>query len=185
MLQTPRLLLLPLSRALIERRLQEEAFEHVLATPDGPLPVTFTAQWPGDPLPLFPAKLERLIGAGLAEAPGSFVAVTRADGRAVGQLGGKGGVDAHGAVEIGYGFAPADWGQGYATEAVRALTAHFLQEPGVRTVTAQTAVANPASRRVLEKCGFRQTGTAWDEEDGDLLTWAVTPTTLTNGYSIE
>jgi RimJ/RimL family protein N-acetyltransferase len=94
-------------------------------------------------------------------------------------------VDAQGAVEIGYGFAPADWGQGYATEAVRALTAHFLQESGVRTVTAQTAVANPASRRVLEKCGFRQTGTAWDEEDGDLLTWAVTPATLTNGYSIE
>ncbi len=185
MLQTPRLLLLPLSRSLIERRLQEEAFEHMMATPAGPLPVTFTVQWPGDPLPLFPAKLERLSRAGLEEVPGSFVAVTRADSRAVGQLGGKGSVDAQGAVEIGYGFAPSEWGRGYATEAVRALTAHLLREPGVRTVTAQTAVANHASRRVLEKCGFRQTGTAWDEEDGDLLTWAVMPATLTNEYSIE
>lgn len=91
---------------------------------------------------------------------------------AVGQLGTIGPPDAQGAVEIGYGLNPAAWGRGYATEAVAALTAHLLQREGVRAVTAQTALSNRASERVLEKVGFIRTGRGWNEEDGELTTWA-------------
>ncbi|MFC4639871.1 GNAT family N-acetyltransferase [Deinococcus hohokamensis] len=169
-LVTPRLLLLPLSRALLEARLRQDTFTLSCAAPDGPLEVTFPAEWPGDPLPSFPGKLARL-SAQQQEVGGSFVAVTRQTPTAVGQLGVKGSPTADGVQEIGYGFNPAVWGQGYATEAVAALAGHLLAEPGIRAVSAQTAVTNVASARVLAKTGFVQTGTAWDEEDGDLLVW--------------
>ena len=50
------------------------------------------------------------------------------------------------------------WGQGYATEAVRALIDHAFGELGHETLQAGARVSNPASRRVLEKCGFQWTG---------------------------
>lgn len=166
---TPRLLLLPLIRPMLEARLRQETFVLTCAAPGGLLEVAFGAQWPGDPLPLFPAKLAGLGQQG-QEVSGAFVAVTRQTPAAVGQLGTKGRPQA-GVQEIGYGFTPQVWGQGYATEAVAALSDFLLTRPGVGTLSAQTAVANAASARVLQKTGFVQTGTDWDAEDGDLLVW--------------
>jgi ribosomal-protein-alanine N-acetyltransferase len=104
---------------------------------------------------------------------GTYTVVERATGEAVGMVGTKGGPDADGAQEIGYGVNPSAWGRGYATEAVRALVAHLLSDDEIRTVTALTATGNVASQRVLEKLGFVRTGTAWSEEDGDLIAWAT------------
>lgn len=59
-----------------------------------------------------------------------------------------------GTVELGYGvFLPFE-GQGYATEAVAAMSAWCLNQPEVNCVMAETEPENTASRRVLEKCGF-------------------------------
>ncbi|MDV6374305.1 GNAT family N-acetyltransferase [Deinococcus arenicola] len=169
-LSTPRLWLLPLTRPMIIARLEGQDFMLVCGTPDGPLEVFFPAEWPGDPLGAFPFFLTQTDRAG--EMPGDFVAVSRADLRAIGQLGSKGKPNAAGELEIGYGLNPSVWGQGLATEAARALVAHLHARPDVQTVTAQTALHNRASERVLEKLGFVRTGKGWDKEDGDLTVWA-------------
>jgi RimJ/RimL family protein N-acetyltransferase len=60
--------------------------------------------------------------------------------------------------EIGYWLGAAHWGQGYATEAARAVIDHAFTELGHEALQAGARVSNPASRRVLEKCGFQWTG---------------------------
>ena len=62
--------------------------------------------------------------------------------------------------EIGYWFGVPFWGHGYATEAVRALIDHAFEIGGDQALVAGSRVSNPASRRVLEKCGFQWTGVA-------------------------
>jgi RimJ/RimL family protein N-acetyltransferase len=53
--------------------------------------------------------------------------------------------------EVGYWIGRKFWGQGIATAALRL----FLQELKERPLYAHVAKHNIASRRVLEKCGFR------------------------------
>jgi RimJ/RimL family protein N-acetyltransferase len=60
--------------------------------------------------------------------------------------------------EIGYWLGIPFWGNGYATEAARAVIDHAFVDLGHEMVVAGTRVSNPASRRVLEKCGFQWTG---------------------------
>jgi RimJ/RimL family protein N-acetyltransferase len=60
--------------------------------------------------------------------------------------------------EIGYWLGTPYWGRGYATEAARALIDHAFDDLQLERLTAGARVSNPASRRVLEKCGFQWTG---------------------------
>ncbi len=60
--------------------------------------------------------------------------------------------------EIGYWLGVNHWGQGYATEAVRAVIDYAFTELGHESLQAGARVTNPASRRILEKCGFQWTG---------------------------
>ncbi len=60
--------------------------------------------------------------------------------------------------EIGYWLGVPFWGKGYATEAARAVIDHAFGELGYDTLLAGARVSNPASRRVLQKCGFQWTG---------------------------
>ncbi len=64
--------------------------------------------------------------------------------------------DAH--PEIGYWLGVPFWGNGYATEAARALIDHGFRDRGHSMLLGAARVSNPASRRVLEKCGFEWTG---------------------------
>ena len=61
--------------------------------------------------------------------------------------------------EIGYWVRGADWGSGYATEAVRTLC-RFAFEHGVRRVTIQTDIGNVPSARVALRAGFSFEGIA-------------------------
>ena len=61
------------------------------------------------------------------------------------------------APEIGYWLGVPFWGQGYATEAARAVIDYAFEEFGSTELRAGARVVNPASRRVLEKCGFQWT----------------------------
>jgi RimJ/RimL family protein N-acetyltransferase len=54
--------------------------------------------------------------------------------------------------EVGYRIGQGHWGKGIATAALFQLLAEVTERPLYATVAAH----NPASRRVLEKCGFRQ-----------------------------
>lgn len=60
--------------------------------------------------------------------------------------------------EIGYWLGVKFWGRGYATEAVRALIDFAFTELEHEALQAGARVTNPASRRILEKCGFQWTG---------------------------
>lgn len=82
--------------------------------------------------------------------------------------------DADGRFELGFGVAPAVHGQGVMTRAIAELLP-ILSALALGEVTANTSFDNPASQRVLERNGFRQTGTKDDPEDGQLICWAATP----------
>ncbi len=60
--------------------------------------------------------------------------------------------------EIGYWLGVKHWGKGYATEAVRAVIDHIFTGLDHEALQSSARVTNPASRRVLEKCGFQWTG---------------------------
>jgi RimJ/RimL family protein N-acetyltransferase len=60
--------------------------------------------------------------------------------------------------ELGYWLGVAYWGRGFATEAVRALIDHAFGDLEHEALISGARVNNPASRRVLEKCGFQWTG---------------------------
>lgn len=60
--------------------------------------------------------------------------------------------------EIGYWLGAKFWGHGYATEAVHAVIDHAFADLDCEALAAGARVTNPASRRVLEKCGFQWTG---------------------------
>ena len=60
--------------------------------------------------------------------------------------------------ELGYWLGVPHWGRGLATEAARALIDHAFGDLEHDTLISGARVNNPASRRVLEKCGFQWTG---------------------------
>ena len=80
--------------------------------------------------------------------------------RAVGAGGFHGAPGADGAIEISYAMLPSFREQGLATEAVEGLLGWAFSDPKVKSVRARTPAHLAASRRVLEKTGFRQTGEA-------------------------
>ena len=89
-------------------------------------------------------------------------------GERIGELCFKG-LSSDGIVEIGYGLLPEFWGNGYASEAVIAMTEWASKQPGVKMIEAETDVGNIASQRVLEKAGFVPTGRTGEE--GPRFVW--------------
>jgi ribosomal-protein-alanine N-acetyltransferase len=71
-----------------------------------------------------------------------------------------------GAWELSYGFRRDRWGRGYASEAARAVVRYGFQTMRVARIVADVDAANPASSRVLEKCGFVRMG---ELDDGRLV----------------
>lgn len=57
--------------------------------------------------------------------------------------------------EIGYHIAKQYANQGYATEAVNLFIAYLQNKGGLKEIYGVALSTNKASRRVLEKCGFK------------------------------
>lgn len=74
-----------------------------------------------------------------------------------GVIGSAGLSENDGQPEVGYWIARDYWGQGYATEAARAVL-RIARTLGHTRLTAAHFVDNPASGRVLRKLGFVPTG---------------------------
>ena len=69
--------------------------------------------------------------------------------------------------DFGYRFARRFWGMGYASEAGRAALNHGIESLGFKDIYAMTDIDNGASRRVLEKLGFKYIETFdYDAEPG-------------------
>ena len=60
---------------------------------------------------------------------------------------------------LGYWLGVDVWGQGYATEAARAILQYGFETLGLHRIEAGHYPRNPASGRVLEKIGMRLEGT--------------------------
>jgi len=60
--------------------------------------------------------------------------------------------------EVGYWLAKPYWGQGIMTAVVQRVCMHGIDEFGLVKITAHVFSHNPASARVLEKCGFQEEG---------------------------
>jgi RimJ/RimL family protein N-acetyltransferase len=104
---------------------------------------------------------------------GPLQIVRRDTAEVIGGIGFFGPPTATGTLTIGYGVAPEAEGHGFTTEAVRALIVHARRTGRVRRIVADTAPDNVASQRVLEKAGFRCTGS-----DDDARRYAIDVTPL-------
>ncbi len=70
-----------------------------------------------------------------------------------------------GSAELGYWIGKPYWGQGFATEASRALMGYGFAKGGIKRFTCCHFTDNPGSARVAAKLGFRSLGpcTGWCE----------------------
>lgn len=90
--------------------------------------------------------------------PSSWAVVLRDTGRVVGSIGFMWVSPENASAEVGYSYARPVWNRGIATEALRAvLDSAFLSLP-LNRIEAQRDLRNPASGRVMEKCGMIREG---------------------------
>jgi RimJ/RimL family protein N-acetyltransferase len=81
----------------------------------------------------------------------------RADGRLIGGIGLR--IERqHLHAELGYWIGVPYWGNGYATEAARAMIRYGFEELKLHRIFASHFKNNPASRRILEKIGMHHEG---------------------------
>ena len=105
----------------------------------------------------YPCTLEAARGwIALRTQPGAttYAITRRDDGVFLGAIGFGGLPEMPG---VGYWVGRPYWNQGYATEALQLVTAH-ARRLGAKGLQAETFPENPASARVLAKCGFRERG---------------------------
>jgi RimJ/RimL family protein N-acetyltransferase len=114
------------------------------------------------PHPYSEEDARNFISSRLAEpdpnAPETRFAITL---RSSGQLCGGIGLcleSAHQHAELGYWLGVPFWGQGYATEAARAVVDYGFSTLGLHRIYASHFANNPASGRVLRKIGMKHEG---------------------------
>lgn len=61
-------------------------------------------------------------------------------------------------VDIGYGFLPEFWGQGYAFESAAAVMRYGREQLGFKRIVAVVSPGNTSSVKLLQKLGMRQSG---------------------------
>lgn len=111
-----------------------------------------------------PASLAWLLRAVVLRAPLRNV---------IGHIGFHAPPDRRGAVEVGYTIEAEYRRQGYAFEAVQALFGWAEREHDTHHFVASIAPSNVASLGLARKLGFVQTGSQWDEEDGEELVFEL------------
>jgi RimJ/RimL family protein N-acetyltransferase len=150
-LQSERLELVPMTRALVEAELENVALLGEL------LGVAAPSGWPPGEYDRSAQEFFRELLKDIESGHlpwGSYYVVTRDRRTLVAAAGYHGPPDEAGRVEIGYSVVEHAQGRGYATEAVRALIARAFATPAVQVIVANTFASNPASIAVLAKCGF-------------------------------
>lgn len=90
--------------------------------------------------------------------PASWAVTLRDSGRVIGTIGFMWYSETNAAAEIGYSFSRSEWNRGFATEALRAVIRSAFAALPLNRLEAQHDLRNPASGRVMEKCGMRKEG---------------------------
>ena len=90
--------------------------------------------------------------------PASWCIVLRETNRVVGTIGYMSYNADNSTVEIGYSLAREQWGKGLMTEALLAVIGETFRTLKVHRIEAMHFTDNPASGRVMEKCGLIHEG---------------------------
>ena len=89
----------------------------------------------------------------------TWVIEEKSSGEAVGSVGVNRFREDLACCEIGYCLSESRWGLGYMTEAYKRVIRYLFDEVGFNRIYATHDKNNPASGRVMEKCGLRYEGT--------------------------
>lgn len=82
--------------------------------------------------------------------------------------------------EIGYCYGEKFWGQGYATESLKAVIKYLFEEADAKLICAEHMENNPASGKVMKKAGMTYEGVqrsrVIDKEGkrNDLISYSIT-----------
>jgi ribosomal-protein-alanine N-acetyltransferase len=90
--------------------------------------------------------------------PSSLIIQARSSGRAVGTIGIMAYSPENRSAEVGYSLSRDCWNQGIMTEALARVIRWMFEELYVNRIEGQFDLRNPASGRVMEKCGMRREG---------------------------
>lgn len=148
-LTTPRLLLRPFTLAdapEVQRLAGDFAIADTTGNIPHPYPDGAAEAWIGSQ----PAEFEQGKSA-------TFAIVSRAENILIGAIGLHFKPE-HDSAEMGYWIGKPYWGQGYCTEAARALLAYGFNECGLNRIMARHSARNPASGRVMQKIGMTYEG---------------------------
>jgi RimJ/RimL family protein N-acetyltransferase len=131
------------------------------------------------PYPYLLEDAERWIADCLDQGePPLNLAIVR-DSELIGGIGGHPGTaEQRSSVNVGYWLAPGMWGRGIATDALKHYVPYLFDTFDPHRLYATVFGWNPASARVLEKCGFQLEGRLRDaiHKDGrftDLLVYGL------------
>jgi [ribosomal protein S5]-alanine N-acetyltransferase len=122
---------------------------------------------PVDAPPLFDADLPRIrdsLAGGRTAGPWLFIL------RDTREPVGAGGTSAmgDGTLFLGYSVWPRHQRRGYASEAVLALCAHGIAQPGVKRIRATIPIGHVASERVSQRAGLKRVGKEFDPDVGEV-----------------
>lgn len=181
-LETERLILKPLAPAHLLALIAGDAeFVKAFGAPAAPgLGAMFRS---AEVSPVWLAELRASSDAPADPFRFGFAIVDRVSPAMIGTVGFKGAADADGVVEIAYGVAADVRGRGLATEATAAGVQFAFGHANVRTVRAHSLASNPASIRVLEKCGFAYIGVVDDPDDGRVRRYEIVRDTHSHAAS--
>ena len=93
------------------------------------------------------------------DKPTSWAMELKETGRMIGTCGFMWVNEEHRSAEVGYSMSREYWNRGLMTEALSAVLKEGFENMGLHRIEAQHEVDNPASGRVMEKCGMRCEGT--------------------------
>lgn len=91
--------------------------------------------------------------------PSSYGIVLKETNKVIGTIGFMWLHEENSTVEVGYSLSRAHWNQGLMTEALQAVIDMAFTHLHLHRIEAQHETVNPASGRVMAKCGMRFEGT--------------------------
>ena len=93
-----------------------------------------------------------------ADEPSSWGIILKSENRLVGTIGYMDYSEDNGSVVVGYSLSRRLWNSGCMTEALRRVIDYTFDAMDINRIEAQHELDNPASGRVMEKCGMTREG---------------------------